>query len=47
MQLVEYFHKDYPEAHPMHLMADLVGVQQLLFGYQGGREEQKLEMEGN
>lgn len=33
IQLVEYFHKQYPEAHPMHLMADLVGVQQLMFGY--------------
>ena len=39
MELVRYFYKQYPEAHPMHLMADLVGIQQLNFGY--------VDVEGN
>ena len=33
IELIEFFHKEYPEAHPMHLAADLHGIQQLMFGY--------------
>ena len=33
IELIEFFHKAYPEAHPMHLAADLHGIQQLMFGY--------------